>query len=329
MQILNPPYSFFDPLAVRGDGENPLSLYRFRKLNGNRHLIDEIVELHRHKNIFLTPLADFRDFNEGRPNVDWGSSGIRREEVREVLIHAASAIVHSKEFADTGDNNTLANLEGSSNSGTLLADILSRYWPKEIYRRISMGDQAALESALEYLRRNTRAACFREGDVSDQAWSEYGDGGEGVCFEISDFYMYRFFSFKTPKPMEYVQQKPLLSAVDIAVNMLFFEIGRDWTLSDASFRRSDHPYFKAFRNFALVKGQGYEWEREVRLLDIGNSKPGYTYAPGLKIRRLIFGPNVGDGKIAQMRGDLHALQVDIDLARAVRGDKFESDIVPL
>lgn len=249
------------------------------------------------------------------------------DEIDLIKTRACSAIVQSVEFPQIFSG--LHSVYGG-NGGiprAFIEQFVQKFFQDPIFVSICAGTEAALELALGEVRNMTRVACFRGQNPSSHAWGIYGANGRGICYEVEDRYLYRFFSLYTPKEIVYVEAKPELTTFDIAVIFIFLQLSANWTLSDASFMSSDHPYFLSFSKFAFTKQNDWAGETEVRLVNTRKKVGGYVRSPGLNLKRIILGPECGEVEIAQLRSILNEKEVEVPLAIAKRQKGYELQIV--
>jgi hypothetical protein len=326
--ILNPDYRDADPLRTVSPGEPTRTLYRFRSIKD--HTCSEIERLFVGKEFYFSPLGSLNDVFEGRPDIDGKSKKIAAADLRKLKVHASSALIQSKEFAPIVAPHLHVLGEELFMRSEFIELFLEKYFSQVAFSWITSGESKNINRALDYLRDLISVVCFRDSEPTGAAWGRYGDDGRGICYEIEDSYAYRLFSLYTPKPVAYSKRKPKVTALDLAYIYIFMRLVENWTLTDFSFMSRSHPFFLAMSKFVFAKEREWEHEYEVRVVRLGQRAGGYSVQPGLRLRRVIFGPEATGSDIDSIVRFVRSKGFDVELCRTERstGYSFRTHTLP-
>jgi hypothetical protein len=324
--IVNPEYQDFHPLKTLDIGEKGVTIYRFRAVGP--HTSTEIEKLITHREHRFSTVSSLNDLHEGRPEIS-GSTTISKQEMKELRKSAAIALIASKEFSEVVMPHAQVMGEASFLTQQFLDRFIDKYFQSSEFKLISSGKLHKIEMSLESIRREVSVACFRDAEPSAHAWGVYGDSGRGICYEIEDRYVYKFFSMYTPKSITYSELRPSTELLDIAYLRIFIDLIKNWTLSDLSFRNQSHRFFSAMKRFILTKERSWENEKEVRVVRIGKQLGGYSEQSGLILKSLVFGPDAKESTICELSEPIRNLHANVTLFRARRAHGYAFDYEPI
>jgi Protein of unknown function (DUF2971) len=259
----------------------PRYLYRYRPAN-TRYFEDEVERAIGTSEIYFSRIANVNDPFEASPFIVENS-------IREVRQYLKA---FEKKFG-----------KGVAVSGTNFNDIVRSLGVRSSKLRKLVGPSldsairtmSSLRSAAVTIKQQLRVACLSEQWDSLLMWGHYGQSHTGICIEYETQYLTYARHSRAPVSIEYVEERPRVSFLDIMEHM-------------ASKNRLDEGNFfdlervqRTFTAIALTKPVAWEYEREWRVMDIGSEVDGYVSVPSLRPKSILLGANHANETLQKVR----------------------------
>ncbi|MEP5762562.1 MAG: DUF2971 domain-containing protein [Litoreibacter sp.] len=320
--IKDPPSWLFNPFLQINDDQNGTLIYRVRRLSSS-FLEQEITKLATNGSIYVAPLEGMNDLHEGTPDLAKSLTPLDGKSREALRMSASSALNDSSDFGKMYSDLTKVFGSGGLFTKDSFDYFLQPYFNNPTFSSAVKGQESALINILSEVRKNIRVGCFSLEAPSSYHWGQYGDNGNGICFEISNRYDKSFYTPLTPREVTYVSEKPCIGVNTVLTAYIFLKLLKNWNLSDLSFSSHNHPFFEAIRSIAFTKEDTWKQENECRLLNFSGRNGGYVSYSGLKLKRIILGPRSSTEDAQRIISLLRKLALKVPLSTMEQGRGYK------
>lgn len=233
----------------------PSFLYRYRPVNTS-HFREELRRVIEHKQIYFSELSGVNDPFEARPFLE-------KNTIKEVRDYLAD---FERLFG-----------KGVALSGTNFGEIAKQVGIKNRKVRDVVGPSlesakrtiASLEKTIEHLRTQLKVACFSERWDSLLMWGHYGLSHKGICIEYAPKIEIAAREHLAPVSVLYSERRPIVTYIEVMEHTaLAINENKNGFFDDARSRRT-------FDSLAMTKPKDWEYEREWRVMKVGDYPVGY------------------------------------------------------
>ena len=247
----------------------PQFLYRYRPAE-TKYFAEEIERAVHRQEIYLTRISDLNDPFEALPFVFQNSP----REVREYLakferLFGRGVSISGIDFGEISRQRDIRKSKLRKLVGPSLESA------NNTVRILSVG--------MRHLRDQTAVACLSERWDSLLMWGHYGQSHKGVCVEYAPKIGIAAGERVGPLAMEYAEQRPTVTILELME--LSASAGNENKENFFDMARAE----RTFNSIAMTKPKEWEYEREWRIMKVGDDAADYFHVASLEPKSILIG----------------------------------------